>query len=233
LLSLVIPMYNEVRRIASSVETVRAYLDALGKPYEIIVVDDGSTDGSAEALAEVSGITVVSHKPNRGKGYTVRQGVLASKGEIVAFSDVDLSAPIEELSKLLDAIDSGADIAVGSRGLKTSQLGIHQSKFRELGGKSLNLIIRALAVRGIKDTQCGFKLFRGDAARRIFDKCILDGWGFDVEVLRLARRMGYRIDEIPVRWNHCADSRIRPLQAGLQVLKDLFRIRLHRYQLRD
>lgn len=229
--SLVIPMYNEERRIASTVETARAYLDTLGKPYEIIVVDDGSIDGSAEAVAAIPGITVVSHQPNRGKGYTVRQGVLASKGEIVAFTDVDLSAPIEELGKLLEAVDSGADIAIGSRGLRTSQLGTHQSKFRELGGKSLNLIIRVLAIRGIKDTQCGFKLFRGDAGRRIFEKCILDGWGFDVEVLRLARLMGYQIAEVPVRWNHCADSRIRPLQAGLQVMKDLFRIRLHRYEL--
>ena len=231
MLSLIIPMYNEARRIASAVETVRAYLDTLGQPYEIIVVDDGSIDGSVQALESVTGITVIGHEPNQGKGATVRQGVLASKGDLVAFSDVDLSAPIEELSKLLRSIDSGADIAIGSRGLRESELGVHQPKYRELGGKFLNLIVRTLAVRGIHDTQCGFKLFRGEVGRRTFSKCILDGWGFDIEALYLAQRMGYRIDEVPVRWNHSADSRIHPVKAGFQVLRDLFRIRTHRYQL--
>lgn len=231
MLSLVIPMYNEVGRMAPAFGVVRAYLDASGQPYEIIAVDDGSTDGTSEALAALPDVRAISYKPNRGKGYAVRQGMLASKGDLVAFSDVDLSAPIEELGKLMAAIESGADVAIGSRGLKGSQLGVHQPRFRELGGKSLNLVIQALAVPGIRDTQCGFKLFRGDVARRIFEQCILDGWGFDVEVLYLARRMGYQIAEVPVRWNHSADSRIRPLQAGLQVLKDLFRIRVHRYKL--
>lgn len=231
MLSLVIPIYNEVRRVASTVEAVRAYLDTLDKPYEIIVVNDGSTDGSEDVLAGIPDISVISYAPNRGKGHAVREGILASKGDIVAFSDVDLSAPIEELSKLLEAVDAGADIAIGSRGLRGSQLGVHQPIYRELGGKALNLVIRLLAVSGIRDTQCGFKLFRGDAARRIFGHCILDGWGFDVEVLYLAKRMGYRIAEVPVRWNHSADSRIRPLQAGLQVMRDLLRIRLHRYPL--
>lgn len=233
MLSLVIPMYNELRRIASTVEAARAYLESLDVPFEIIVVDDGSIDGSAEAVEAIPDVTLISYQQNRGKGHAVRKGVLASKGDLVAFSDVDLSAPIEELRKLLDAIDSGADIAIGSRGLSTSQLEVHQPKYRELGGKLLNLMIRALAVRGIHDTQCGFKLFRGDVARRVFGQCILDGWGFDAEVLCLAKRMGYQIAEVPVRWSHCADSRIHPFRAGLQVLKDMVRIRLHRYQIRE
>lgn len=231
MLSIVIPMYNEKPRIASSVETIRAYLETLQMPYEIIVVDDGSTDGSAAALADVPDVCVISYQPNRGKGNAVRQGMLAAKGDLVAFSDVDLSAPIEELRKLLDAIESGADIAIGSRALPASQLVVHQPKYRELGGKMLNLVIRALSVKGIHDTQCGFKLFRGEVARRLFAQCILDGWGFDVEVLYLAQRMGYRIAEVPVKWAHSPDSRIHPFRAGLQVIKDLFRIRLHRYQI--
>jgi dolichyl-phosphate beta-glucosyltransferase len=228
-LSLIIPAYNEGSRIAGSVETVRAFLDTLGKPYEIIVIDDGSTDSTAEVLPKLSDIKAISYQPNAGKGHAVRQGVSASSGEFVAFSDADLSAPIDELPKLFAAIDSGADVAIGSRALKSSQLVIHQPHYRELGGRALNLVIQMLAVPGIRDTQCGFKLFKGDVARRVFAKCFLSGWGFDVEVLYLARRMGYRVAEVPVRWSHSADSKIRPFRAGLQVLRDTLRIRLHRY----
>ena len=230
-LSLIIPAYNEGSRIAANVETVRAFLETLGKPYEIIVVDDGSTDCTGELLTKLQGVKAISYQPNHGKGYAVRQGVIASRGDFVAFSDADLSAPIDELSKLFDTINAGADIAIGSRALKNSQLVIHQPRYRELGGKALNLVIRMLAVPGIMDTQCGFKLFKGEAARRVFAECILDGWGFDVEVLYLARRIGCRVAEIPVRWSHSADSKIRPLRAGLEVLRDTLRIRLHKYSL--
>ena len=230
-LSLIIPAYNEGSRIAANVETVRAFLETLGKPYEIIVVDDGSTDRTGELLTKLQGVKTISYQPNHGKGYAVRQGVIASRGDFVAFSDADLSAPISELAKLFAAIESSADIAIGSRALPDSQLVIHQPRYRELGGKALNLIIRMLAVPGIMDTQCGFKLFKGEVARQVFAKCILCGWGFDVEVLYLARKIGCRIAEVPVRWSHSADSRIRPFRAGLEVLADTLRIRLHKYSL--
>lgn len=230
-LSLIIPAYNECDRIAATVERVREFLESQGRIYEIIVVDDGSADHTSEAVPTEGCIKTISYQSNRGKGYAVRQGILASRGEYVAFSDADLSAPIEELPKLFDALKSSADIAIGSRAMVKSELLIRQPLYRELGGKTLNLIIQMLAVPGIRDTQCGFKLFRGDAARRIFNECILDGWGFDVEALYLARKLGYSIAEIPVKWSHDADSKISPFRAGLQVLKDLLRIRLHRYQL--
>jgi len=259
-LSLILPAYNEEKRIAETVSTVRAYLDSpqiwaatpqgsdrtlqgsdrtpegwagtsCPGPYEIIVVNDGSTDSTAEVLSGVPGIQVISYQPNRGKGYAVRQGMLASKGEFVAFTDVDLSAPIEELAKLFDAIRAGADVAIGSRSVPGARLIRRQPRYRELGGKMLNILIRFLAVPGIHDTQCGLKLFRGDLARRVFARCILDGWGFDVEALYLARRLGARIAEVPVRWSHDADTRIRPLRAGLQVVRDIIRIRLHRYEI--
>lgn len=226
---MVVPAYNEGNRIAATVGTIRAFLESLDRPFEIIVVDDGSLDNTREASAAIEGVKAISYKLNRGKGYAVRQGMIASEGELVAFTDVDLSAPIEELAKLIIAVETGADVAIGSRAMKGSKLEIHQPLYREIGGKTLNLLIRLFAVQGIHDTQCGFKLFRGDAAREMFPKCIVDGWGFDIEVLRLARKIGCVVAEIPVRWSHSADSRIHPFKAGLQVLRDILRIRLHRY----
>lgn len=230
-LSLIIPAYNEGKRIGWTVETVRAFLETLGKPFEIIVVDDGSSDGTRDALAEIAGIRAISYQPNQGKGHAVRQGVVVSRGEYVAFSDADLSAPIDELPKLFAAIEAGAGIAIGSRALRHSELVVHQPIYRELGGRALNLAIRALAVRGIHDTQCGFKLFDGELARRLFPKCILNGWGFDVEVLYLARRMGCEIAEVPVRWAHSADSKLNPFREGFRVISDTIRVRLHRYRI--
>ena len=233
--SLIIPAYNEQGRIVSTLRTVDAYMSAQGGSYEIIVVDDGSTDGTLDIVkdlaAETGSIRVVSYEKNSGKGYAVRQGVFAARGDYIAFSDADLSAPIDELPKLFDAIKNGFDVAIGSRAVNRSLLGVHQPWYRELGGRGLNLIIQALAVPGIKDTQCGFKLFRGDVAREIFSKCFLDGWGFDVETLYLARRLGHTVAEIPVRWSHAAGSKIHPFSAGVRVIEDLIRLRLHKYSI--
>ncbi len=142
-----------------------------------------------------------------------------------------MSAPIAELSKLFDAIDKGYDVAIGSRAVKGAQIPRHQPLYRELGGKALNLVIRALAVHGIHDTQCGFKLFTGEAARAIFDKCFINGWGFDVEVLYLAGRMHYSVAEVGVKWSHAEGSKIRPFRAGMRIMRDLVQMRLHNYNL--
>ena len=234
-LSLIIPVYNEESRLAFTLNTVGAYLSALGKSYEIIVVDDGSSDDTKkvlrEQIARTNNLRIVSYEENCGKGYAVRQGVFASRGDYVMFSDVDLSAPIDELPKLLKAVENSYDVAIGSRAVKGSVITVHQPLYRELGGKGLNLVIRLLAVPGIHDTQCGFKLFRGDVAREIFAKCFLNGWSFDIEVLYLARRLGYSIAEIPVRWAHSEGSKLHPLTAGIRVIKDLIRLRLHHYEL--
>ena len=237
-LSVVIPAYNESARIAESLDRILAYLrgDWPGKAgFEIIVVDDGSTDDTralVTAAAEANPkVRVVAYDDNRGKGYAVREGVLASTGDRVLFSDADLSAPIEDLPLLEAALEQGFDIAIGSRALPGSILTTRQPLYRELGGKALNLAIRALAVPGIHDTQCGFKLFRGDAARRIFGKCTLCRWSFDVEALYLARRMGYRIAEVPIHWGHKEGSKVHPFSDGLKILADLAHIRLRRYEL--
>lgn len=229
--SLIIPAYNEQQRISDTLTTVARYLDRTDWAYEIIAVDDGSTDDTRRAMiessAKIESLRIISYRPNRGKGYAVRQGVFASRGEYVGFSDADLSAPIEEISKLFAAMRKGYDIVIGSRSVKGARIETHQPFYRELGGKALNLVIQLLAVPGIHDTQCGFKLFRGDVARTIFNLCFIDGWSFDVEVLYIARRLGYKIAEVPVRWSHSADSKIRPFRAGLQMLWDIVRIRSH------
>lgn len=236
-LSLVIPAYNEEDRIAGTLKAAEDHLATLGNagtlPGEIILVDDGSADGTLSAArkyaAGSSVVRIVAYEPNRGKGFAVRQGVLASRGEYVAFSDADLSAPLEEMAKLLEATRKGYDVAIGSRAVRDAAIPVHQPLYRELGGKGLNLLIQALAVPGIHDTQCGFKLFRGALAREVFAKCFIDGWGFDVEVLYLVRRMGCSIAEVGVRWSHAEGSKIRPFRAGLQVLKDILRMRAHNY----
>lgn len=232
-LSIIIPAYNEQDRIQPSLERVWRYLNSLGLPYEIIVVDDGSTDRTAEITSEMAtalgAIRLVSYKPNRGKGYAVRRGVAESLGELVGFTDADLSAPIEEMGKLLMATQGGVDVAIGSRAVKGAVIPVHQPFYRELGGKALNLVIRTLAVRGIRDTQCGFKLFKGDVARTIFGRCFLDSWGFDVEVLYLARRSGFSVVEVPVVWSHSEGSKIHPFSAAARVIIDLFRMKLRSY----
>ena len=232
-LSLIIPAYNERSRIATALETVSEFLESQAKPFEIIVVDDGSSDDTgavARDFAEASPVVrVIDYERNRGKGYAVRQAVGVSRGLYVAFSDADLSAPIGELDKLFAAADMGYDIAIGSRAVDGSKLVVRQPLYRELGGKALNLVIQCLAVPGIKDTQCGFKLFRGDVARDVFGRCFVDSWGFDVEVLYVARRLGYTIAEIPVVWQHTPGSSIRPFRAGLEMVKDIIRVRFHNY----
>ncbi len=226
-LSLIIPAYNEEGRIEACLEAVQSYLSGLEKSYEIIIVDDASTDRTLDIVkSNDSCVRIISYEPNRGKGYAVRQGMLASEGDYAAFTDVDLSAPIDQLSKLFNAIEDGYDIAIGSRAVKGTVIPVHQPLYRELGGKCLNKIIQLLAVPGIKDTQCGFKLFKGDAARKIFSRCIINGWGFDVEVLYIARKLGYRVKEVPVTWSHMEGSKIHPFRAALRVISDVVYMRL-------
>ncbi|MCX8052586.1 MAG: glycosyltransferase family 2 protein [Armatimonadetes bacterium] len=233
-LSLIIPAYNEAKRIKSTFETVSAFLETLGRDCEIIAVNDGSTDDThrvmVECASEATAVRIINYETNRGKGYAVRQGVFASRGEYIAFTDADLSAPIDQLAKLFAVIEKGYDVAIGSRAVKGAEIPVRQPLYRELGGKALNLLIQLLAVPGVRDTQCGLKLFRGDVARAIFEKCFIDGWAFDVEVLFLARRYGYRIAEVPVRWSHAESSSMRPFRAGLQVLGSIIRMRMHRYE---
>jgi len=238
-LSIVIPAYNEAKRLPRTLERVHAYLrDAVKRwqvemdDVEVIVVDDGSTDGTSELAKTFSdrfpNFQVLRHSPNRGKGYAVKRGMLTARGRFRLFSDADLSTPIDEIDKMLPLLLSGeADIAIASRGLPQSQLLVRQTWYREMLGRLFNLVVQALATPGIWDTQCGFKLFRGDVAERLFKLQTLDGFAFDVEVLYLARKFRYRIAEVPVRWLNDPNTKVQTLKHGMQMLRDLLVIRLN------
>ena len=225
-LSIVIPAYNEEFRIASSLASVRCYAERKQYLIEVLVVDDGSSDHTREVVAREPMARVLSNPRNRGKGFSVRRGVLEACGELVLFTDADLSAPIEECDKLLDALaSSGADVAVGSRALQRRLIGIHQSRFREWGGRLFNLMVRLATGLRIHDTQCGFKLFRRQTTRRAFELQRVDGFGFDAEILFLVERLGGKLVEVPVRWNHSSATKVHYLRDSIRMTLDLVELR--------
>jgi len=228
--SIVIPAYNEEARLPATLEAIFDYLRAKNfSSAEVLVVDDGSTDGTAALVErcqrEHSGLRLLKNPGNRGKGYTVRHGMLEAKGEWILYSDADLSAPIGELDKLLDAADrAGAQVAIGSRAIDRSLVGVHQSAFRELSGRLFNVVMRMITGLPFHDTQCGFKLFRADAAREIFSRQQLDGFSFDVEDLVIAKTLGLRAIEVPVVWNNVEGTKVSTL-AGVASFAALIGIR--------
>jgi glycosyltransferase involved in cell wall biosynthesis len=225
-LSIVIPAYNEAGRILSSLEAIQDYVRGKNFTVETILVDDGSTDGTVEIASGHAGIRVLRNEGNRGKGYSVRHGVLEARGELILFTDADLSAPIEEADKLLAAMESShADAVVGSRALQRELIGIHQSPFREWGGRFFNLLVRIFTGLRIQDTQCGFKLFRRETTRRAFELQRVDRFGFDPEILFLIQRMGGKVVEVPVRWNHSAATKVHYLRDSLHMTLDLVVLR--------
>ena len=229
-LSVVIPVYNESARIPHTLPQVIQYLRGRPERCELIVVDDGSTDDTAERVRElcrdVADARLVScPPPNRGKGRAVRTGMLEARGEFVLFSDADLSAPISEAQRLLQPMQDGYDVVIGSRALKREWIEVHQSVLRETAGKLFNLFLRAVTGLTFQDTQCGFKVFRREAAQRIFPRQTINGFGFDPEVLFLARKFGYRTLEVPVHWAHSEGTKVRLLRDGMRMAADLVRIR--------
>lgn len=232
-LSVVVPAYNEEEHIETTVREVYDYLSGFGLAYEIIIVNDGSSDSTlekSEKLAcELACVRLISYSPNQGKGYAVRTGMLKASGNRILFTDADNATPIQELPAFMSALDGGFSVAIASRAVRGAVRVVHQPFHREIGGKLLNLFIRLFAVRGIKDTQCGFKLFTREAARAVFSQCIINRFSFDVETLYLARRFGYKIAELPVHWYHHDNSRVSPIKDGLRMLIDIAKIRLHRY----
>lgn len=229
-LSVVIPAYNEEGRLEKSLSQLSDYLSGQYKEYEIIVVDDGSLDGTRSIVEKSAGripnLKVISNSKNMGKGYSVKKGVLASSGDIILFSDADLSTPIDQVAKLERVIrEEGYDIAIGSRAAGDSVILKRQNILREYMGKIFNMLVHLILMKGIRDTQCGFKLFKRDIALDIFSIQKIDGFSFDAEILYIAKKRGYRIKSVPIIWSNSPNSRVKLLFSSLDMFFDLIRIR--------
>ncbi len=229
-LSVTIPAYNEAERIGGSLQTVLSYLDSQPQKSEVIVVADGCHDGTATvclraAQGHSTPLRVLEHATSRGKGYSVRRGMLESRGTFVLFSDADLSTPIEESARLIAALQDGYDVAIASRWLPASDVQVRQGAMRRSMGRVFNSAVRLTGLAGIHDSQCGFKCFRRDVARKIFQLQRIEGFSFDVEVLLIARKHSYRIAEIPVTWINDPRSKVRAIRDSGQMFVDLLRIR--------
>lgn len=229
-LSLVVPAYNEESRLPPSLTLIRSYLDATSRPYEVLVVDDGSRDLTRQLVQRAQPgwpqLQLTTLADNQGKGAAVRVGMLAAAGRLRLFSDADLSTPLSEMPKLEKAIAAGAGVAIGSRALPGSQVELHQPHYRELMGKTYNQALRRLVLPGLRDTQCGFKMFTAAAAVSCFTPLKTPGFGFDAEVLLRARLEGIAIAEVPVIWRNAAGTRVSSIRDGGQMLADLVRLRL-------
>ncbi|MCL4310347.1 MAG: glycosyltransferase family 2 protein [Actinomycetota bacterium] len=228
-LSIVIPVFNEEERIVSTVCQISDYLARQERSYEVIISDDGSRDDGPELVrqhfARRRDVRLIRERTNRGKGAAVRRGVLAARGDLIIFTDADLSYPVETISRCVDALKR-YDLAIGSRNLPDSEIATEPPLLRRLAGPAFKTLVRQLALRGFTDTQCGFKGFRAQAAHDIFINCCINGYAFDVEVLGLARRFGYSVTEVPVRLLlDSSDSHINLTTDPLRMILDLLRIR--------
>lgn len=229
-LSIIIPAYNEESRIGDSLLKLHSFLLTKNYDYEIILVDDGSNDNTIaeagkSALAKEGRLKIIRNGRNKGKGFSVRNGIMNSRGRYILFSDADLSTPIEEADNLFYYIKQGYDIVIGSRAVKGSNVKIHQVWYREIMGKTFNLFVKSSLIKEFNDTQCGFKLFKGDIARGIAVLMKIDGFCFDVEMLYLANLKGYRIKEAPVTWYNSPKSKVRPFIDSFKMLTELIFIK--------
>ena len=228
-LSIVVPAYNEERRLPKTLPRIAAFLQAQGYPGEVIVVDDGSGDSTAKVVADMAAqlpvITLIRNE-HRGKGYAVKTGMLASEGEYLFLCDADLSMPIEEVVRFLPPALQGYDVAIGSREVEGARR-YDEPSHRHLMGRVFNFLVRVLAVRGFEDTQAGFKCFRREVARDVFPYQTMDGFGFDVEILFIAQKRGYRIVEVPIDWYYMSNSRVSPIGDSVRMLREILQVRIN------
>ena len=227
--SIVIPAYNESARLGATLEKVLGYIAQQNLDAEVIVVNDGSRDNTADIVrgfsAKNPAVRLLENPGNRGKGYSVRNGMLNARGRILLFSDADLSSPIEEFSKLLEALNGGADIVIGSRWVNPKLQTQRQPLHRQLFGRVFNLLLRTTLGLQFHDTQCGFKAFKRRAAEAVFPQQRIERWGFDPEILFLARKMGFVVKEVPVVWGHSGGARINPVVDGARMFGEMLRVR--------
>lgn len=231
-LSVIVPAYNEEKDVIASVSAIDHFFGAKSWPFEILVVDDGSTDKTSEAVSMAmpsfaGRLRLLSEKANRGKGYALRRGMLEAAGRYLLFTDVDLSTPLEEFNKMLPLLDNGTDVVIGSRRLKGSNIVVHQPWYREFLGGIFYKIVFAIFLKGITDTNCGFKVYKNAAAKLIYSKLTIDRWGFDVEALYIAQKYRLKIAEVPVRWLNDAGSRVSVISAAVNTLRELAQIKLN------
>jgi dolichyl-phosphate beta-glucosyltransferase len=227
-LSIVVPAFNEAHRLPATLDRIERYLRETGLSAEVIVVDDGSQDATTQVTQQHAvrwpQLRLLSLERNGGKGAAVRRGMQIARGRYRIFSDADLSVPIEELEKLLPPLRSGAGVAIASRGLRDSQVELHQPWYRETMGKIFNKLVRVFVLGGLHDTQCGFKAFTAEVADRVFPVLQTPGFGFDVEVLYRAQHAGYRVVEVPTRWINSPQSRVHPIRHSLAMFLELLAI---------
>ncbi len=230
-LSVIIPAFNEERRLPAYLAGIMTYLEKQPLPFEVVIVDDGSIDGTAamvEKLAErTPHVRLVRHPRNRGKGQAVKTGMLTATGKLRLFADADGATPIAEVERLKKAVDCGADVAIGSRALRDDTLIVRTRLHRKLMGTIFNFVVRTLTVKGINDTQCGFKLFTANAADTVFPLQRIEDFGFDVELLYICRRKGLRIAEVPVNWTDIPGTKVKLVRDSLRMLKDVVKIRFN------
>jgi dolichyl-phosphate beta-glucosyltransferase len=228
-LSIIVPAYNEERRLPKTLPRIVAFLQAQDYPGEVIVVDDGSVDNTAKVVEEMAAqlpfITLIRNE-HRGKGYAVKTGMLAAEGDYLFLCDADLSMPIEEVAKFVPPALEEYDVAIGSREIEGA-VRYDEPSVRHLMGRVFNFLVRLLAVRGFEDTQAGFKCFRREAAHELFPYQTMDGFGFDVEILFIAQKRGYRIVEIPINWYYMTNSRVSPVGDSVRMVREILQVRLN------
>ena len=230
-LSIVIPAYNEQSRLGPTVRDAAEYCRGQGRSFELIIVDDGSRDGTSELgrhlAEEFPEVRVIRLAANRGKGYAVRSGVVNALGQTVLFADADGATPIAEIERLEAALSAGADVAIGSRALRAQGVRVEAKIYRRIVGRTFHRMVEFLADAGVEDTQCGFKLFRAAVAHDLFSRMRMNGFSFDVELLMIAKRRGYHVAEIPISWTHKPGSKVSLYWDPIRMATDLFRIRRH------
>jgi len=230
-IAIIIPAFNEAERIVSTINRIGQFVKRKFRFYEIVIVSDGSTDDTniivASLCDSLPNVKLIKQPVNIGKGASIKKGISATSADLILTCDADLSTPIEEFDKLDSWLQKGFDVVIGSRGLKGSEIVLRQQWFRERMGKIFNVFVQILVIRGIKDTQCGFKLFKGDVARKIYGKTRINRFSSDVEALFLSNKLGYSIKDVPIRWIDSPYSKVRLFADSANMFVDLFKIRLH------